>query len=556
SDTPILHDIRLTYSIIALPPVALYGDTGTNFGWSVAGAGNINGDGTNKGDVVIGAPGYSTNTGRAYAWLDGDFESSSSIKNDTQAEFNTGSFVDTYATAAGDVNLTSDMTYYIDDDFESNDVGVNPAGWTCQLVSYTSVVNTPTHSGNRSVRFTDSSTTYSAFMSQSFTGTTLASIEFWIYYTVTTKQYNVLIMDSIDTYVVTQLAWLGSNVYYFYDDGAGVEYSVIGSYTSGNWQHIKMICDSDTDKIDIYIDDMDTPAVSQGNFYEPTDDIGFIQFATISTERDGTFYIDDVQVYSGTGATLGYYDSVIATAPYYIKAIKPYWNLTIPSGTSAWINVSRDGGATWNQSALTNGNWYTFPTEVIGSQLCYNVTMISEQGIKTPILHDISIEYLYCTHPSVTLTGQSTGDRFGFSVHGAGDIDGDGYDDIIIGAPYNENNGTGAGAVYIFNGSASMDAEISASNADYIKNGTAGSHFGWSVGYAGDLDDDGHNDVIVGAPDWDSATEADIGWVQVLCVIPEYSAELIAILIPFGLSVIIFRKRRKSKHGERQETSA
>jgi hypothetical protein len=153
----------------------------------------------------------------------------------------------------------------------------------------------------------------------------------------------------------------------------------------------------------------------------------------------------------------------------------------------------------------------------------------------------------------VTFTGQSSGDKFGYSVHGVGDINGDTYDDIIIGAPYNDNGGTDAGAIYIFNGSATMASTIAAADCDYIKNGTAGSHYGWSVSKAGDLDKDGKNDVMVGAPDRDNSTVTDSGWSQVLSVlmvvvpIPEFSAILVAIFVPFGLSVIAFRKKRKAK---------
>lgn len=161
-------------------------------------------------------------------------------------------------------------------------------------------------------------------------------------------------------------------------------------------------------------------------------------------------------------------------------------------------------------------------------------------------IHTLGQKYTVASS-DVIFTGESSTDRFGFSVHGAGKIGGSGdtIDDIIIGAPY-RNGGTGT--IYIFNGSATMASSISAANADYVKNGTqAGEHFGWSVCKAGDLDGDGYNDVIVGAPEKGPSTTADgTGWAQVLTIIPEFSAELVAIFIPFGMSVIVFRKRRRA----------
>jgi hypothetical protein len=191
-----------------------------------------------------------------------------------------------------------------------------------------------------------------------------------------------------------------------------------------------------------------------------------------------------------------------------------------------------------------------FPTEAVGKDLCYKVRMSTTHVGDTPILYNITFHYLYCNPPSVTFTGQTAGDKFGFSVSAAGNIGrglpgDDGIDDIVIGAPFRNS---GAGAVYIFNGSATLSGTVSADNADYVIGGTqAGEHYGWSVSKAGDLDSDGYNDVIVGAPEKGPSSSADgTGWVQVI-VIPEFQAMLIAVIVPFGLSVIVFRKKRKAK---------
>ncbi|MCC6876227.1 MAG: FG-GAP repeat protein, partial [Sandaracinaceae bacterium] len=96
------------------------------------------------------------------------------------------------------------------------------------------------------------------------------------------------------------------------------------------------------------------------------------------------------------------------------------------------------------------------------------------------------------TSASRVLTGAG-GSRLGQSVGTAGDVDGDGFADLIAGAP-------GAARAFVHRGSASG---IAASGT--LLAGPAGSDFGASVAAAGDVDGDGYGDVIVGAPSIDRA---------------------------------------------------
>ena len=91
----------------------------------------------------------------------------------------------------------------------------------------------------------------------------------------------------------------------------------------------------------------------------------------------------------------------------------------------------------------------------------------------------------------VILTGEAAGDHFGYSVSTAGDVNGDGYSDVIIGAPYS----SGTGRAYIFYGGASMD---NISDVTMTGEGFA-NYFGTSVSTASDVNGDGYSDVIVGA---------------------------------------------------------
>ncbi|MFH1194775.1 MAG: FG-GAP-like repeat-containing protein [bacterium] len=102
----------------------------------------------------------------------------------------------------------------------------------------------------------------------------------------------------------------------------------------------------------------------------------------------------------------------------------------------------------------------------------------------------------------ITLTGVNAFDVFGSSVAGAGDLNGDGYDDVIVGAPGFDYTGTDDGRAYIFYGSTSMNSTVDVT----LTGETAGDKFGTAVSTAGDVNGDGFYDVIVGARGFDDGS--------------------------------------------------
>ena len=92
-----------------------------------------------------------------------------------------------------------------------------------------------------------------------------------------------------------------------------------------------------------------------------------------------------------------------------------------------------------------------------------------------------------------TLIGESPGDRFGSAVAGAGDVNNDGFDDIIVSAA-GYPGGAGKGKVYIYFGKA---GGLNSSPAITFVGDADGSGLGWKVGTAGDVNKDGFADVLV-----------------------------------------------------------
>jgi hypothetical protein len=96
--------------------------------------------------------------------------------------------------------------------------------------------------------------------------------------------------------------------------------------------------------------------------------------------------------------------------------------------------------------------------------------------------------------PSTTISGFSDGERFGFAVSKGGDINADGFDDLIVGAPTYDITGLeNVGATYVFLGSAdSVPTSPSNTVSGQYDNGTLGA----CVSSAGDVNGDGFDDVI------------------------------------------------------------
>ncbi|HEX9975582.1 MAG TPA: T9SS type A sorting domain-containing protein [bacterium] len=105
--------------------------------------------------------------------------------------------------------------------------------------------------------------------------------------------------------------------------------------------------------------------------------------------------------------------------------------------------------------------------------------------------------------PTTSFLGKHYFERIGYALCGAGDVNGDGFDDFLIGTTHNAVMGYDAGAVYLFLGQSRLSWGLNASvdSADARLLGqTAYDAAGYSVACNGDLNGDGIDDMIIGAP--------------------------------------------------------
>ncbi|MFI5316756.1 MAG: FG-GAP-like repeat-containing protein [Myxococcota bacterium] len=175
----------------------------------------------------------------------------------------------------------------------------------------------------------------------------------------------------------------------------------------------------------------------------------------------------------------------------------------------------------FGQSVSTAGdvNGDGFADLIIGAPAAHTVASVA---------HAVGAAHVFlgsASGPQVPAVWIQTGDdlsSFGGAVANAGDLNGDGFADVIVGAPDDSTAGSGAGAVFIFHGSASgvsvagANCYLSSVPSQYCEFGaSASARFGASVATAGDLNGDGYADAVLGMPGWSNPL-GGIGAVEFL----------------------------------------
>lgn len=133
---------------------------------------------------------------------------------------------------------------------------------------------------------------------------------------------------------------------------------------------------------------------------------------------------------------------------------------------------------------------------IVGSP-SYDYTFTDEGRVFIYKGTSTGIHYL----PLKTLQGGQTSAKFGFAVSGASDINLDGYDDILISAPYYDDGLIDQGKIFLYKSTGSTFSSTPYFSATGAQ---ANSNFGYSLNCAGDLNTDNFPEVIVGEPFYDN----------------------------------------------------
>ncbi len=151
--------------------------------------------------------------------------------------------------------------------------------------------------------------------------------------------------------------------------------------------------------------------------------------------------------------------------------------------------------------ALTEREWdslvddtdTTFTWSIIGTTsagVTTRVTTTNEIDLEQGVTLDLSLA-------DAKLVGEDASDYAGSVVSGAGDVDGDGHDDILVGAFGDDGGGSRAGAAFLVLGPVTGTIDFSVADAKLV--GEEPDDYAYIVSRAGDVDGEGHDDLLIGA---------------------------------------------------------
>jgi hypothetical protein len=585
-----------------VPDLTLDGEAIDNyFGTSVSGAGDVNGDGFD--DVIVGAEGYNSETGCAYIYFGATGSTMDIIADLILEDKETAWHFGTSVSGAGDVNGDSFNDVIVGTDTGSrkdsrmyiyfgaaNSTMDSIADVICDVTEYTNVISVSGAGDVNGDGFDDVMASrwhggdfnFTIFIYFGASGNTmdnspdvtLSTEEYQIYFGKSFSAASDVNGDGFDDVIVgapSDNHSLGRAYIYFgaanhamdnaadltLDNALGIN-SLFGYSVSGAG--------------DVNGDGFDDVIVGAYNYYS-NHGRAYIYFGAVNNAMDNVaditlnskhdYYYQFGYSVSGAGDVNGDgYDDVIVGFPIYwhidgfsiyfgasnstmdnmpdvTYSSSSYENAVLGSSVSGAGDVNGDGFDDVIISVFTEGGWGSGifaliffgafgnsmdnnPDFILNYRDTYDDIRVSVSGagdVNGDGFDDVIVgdcDYNFAGRAyihfgasgstmdnitDVTLVGEAAGNQFGKAVSGAGDVNGDGFDDVIVG-DYGYNSNTGRAYIYFGAANSIMD-----NTADVILDGEGtGNNFGYSVSGAGDINGDSFDDVIVGADGYNTET--------------------------------------------------
>ncbi|MBN1814081.1 MAG: FG-GAP repeat protein, partial [Anaerolineae bacterium] len=517
-DAAALYPIRVAPTITGLPDAWNWKVEGnaanTEFGYAVSTAGDVNGDGYS--DVIVGAPKYDggqTDEGRAYVYHGSPSGLSTTAAWHTESDQTNAEFGAAVSTA-GDVNgdryadVVVGAPYWESTGSQADEGGI----WVYHGAYLAGLSTTP--SGHAELNQAGGCLGISVGAAGNVNGDAYADVIAGASHATNGQSAEGIVR-----------VWHGSA-------------TGIGTNTTANWQgesnqtnaHFGNSAftagdvngDSYSDVI-IGAPEYDNGRIDEGAAFVwhgsangvNNDVNGNPTNAAWITESDRASALLGVDVSMAGDVNGDGYADVIVGAPYYTNGQADEGGTWVYHGSATGLNTGaathdegNQAGARFGTSVGTAGdvNGDGYADVLIGAPDYTNGE--SAEG-RVWVWHGSS-SGMSASHNWRT-EGNQADAHLGMSATTAGDVNGDGYSDVIIGAPGYHNPNTDEGAALVYHGSPATLSDT----ADWTKRSNQeGAYFGWSLGTAGDVNGDGYADIIVGAPLWDDGQANEGGaWV-------------------------------------------
>ncbi len=460
-----------------------------NFGWSVACAGDVNGDGYS--DVIIGAPYYNganTDEGGVFVYLGSSTGLSASPYSTPNDANQDNAYFGWCVASAGDVNGDGYSDVIIGSPYYNDGANVDEGRTFVYHGSpdgLSTTSNWATESNQTSANYGISVASAGDVNSDGYSDVIVGA---YIYDQVFGDDGKAYLYLGSATGLSTTAAWTASgsmaNEYFgrcvagagdVNGDGYGDVLVGAYGYTSNQSQEGRA-----------YL------------FYGSAG--GLAASAAWTYENNVAGSVLGVSVASAGDVNGDGYTDIILGAPQYSnpqanegKVYLFYGSSTIPAATANWSVESDQVGGWFGVSVASlgdvNGDGYS--DIIFGAQL-YDGGFTDEGGAFAYYGSSAGLP----TTPNWTAKGNQINAQYGISVASAGDVNGDGYSDAIVGATFYDNGTTDEGAAFVYYGSTTG---LSASANWTGDNNIANSYFGYSASSAGDVNGDGYSDVLIGA---------------------------------------------------------
>ena len=210
------------------------------------------------------------------------------------------------------------------------------------------------------------------------------------------------------------------------------------------------------------------------------------------------------------------YSDVLVGADYYDNGQTDEGKVFVYYGSSSGISGTANWTTESNQTSAQMGNAVSTAGDVNGDG--YSDVLVGSSYYDNGNTDEGRVNLYYGSANGLSATPNWTGEsdqnsgRFGFSLSTAGDVNGDGFADILVGAVLYNNGNSNEGVIFLWNGSTTGPiSNGTPSNANWYAESNQGfAQLGWSVSTAGDVNGDGYSDIIAGARLYDNG-EANEG---------------------------------------------